>query len=132
MKNKHIISETIFEGNKEAAKLAGYTPLAKIVDDVFACQSTVTYTCCNNQSIFIKNAELLKSRKKPLNNYISLSKIILDVYNCCEGTTLCTKGFDQWWISSSQIRPKKTIETIDFHKVIKKLFACCNVTDCNC
>lgn len=135
MKKINIISEAVFEGKTSAAKLAGYIPLSTVINDVFKCQPSVNADCCDVSKYFIKKAYILHANKKPKNNFLPLDQIILDVYNCCEGTELCAPkggGVPRYWIESGQIRPKSTVETVDFAKIIKKAFACCGLTTCGC
>lgn len=128
----HILSESIFQGNKKAAKLAGYIDLGLIINSAFSCEPSIT-ACCNETGIYIKKGDVLMSRTKPKNSYLSLEAIIKKVYNCCEGTAFCANtSRPTYWINSGVIRPRKTIETISFDKLIKKAFKCCGLTECGC
>jgi hypothetical protein len=131
----YIISEAVFEGNEKAAELAGYMPLSIVINDVFKCHPTVLPDCCDVSKFFIKKSYLLYARKKPKHSFVAFDKILLDIYNCCENKTLCppsSSGVNRYWIQSSMLRPKATIETIDLKKFVLKAFKCCDVTTCGC
>jgi hypothetical protein len=127
MKNKFIISEAIYKGKHKLVNQGSFINLSDIVSDSFNCFPSIP--CCDNQSdFFIRKAYVTQSRKKPGDGWISLSKIIVDYYNCEKNTTLCLKKNNvQWWISSELIRPVKTIETMTISKILCKVFACCNL-----
>ena len=124
----YIISQAIFKGQSKAAKIAGYTSFSKILCDIFKCYNL---TCDATTNTYLKKAYLIKSNKKPQNKFISLTKLILDIYNCKAGTTLCVQPNDlQWWIDGGQIRPKATIETLNFDKIVVNLLTCCGLVSC--
>lgn len=124
----YIISEAIFKGQSKPAKLAGYTSFSNILCDIFSCYNL---TCNATTNTYIKKAYLIKSNKKPKNKFISLTKLILDIYNCKKGTSLCIpEGAYQWWIDGGQIRPKATIETLNFNKIVVNLLSCCGLVSC--
>jgi hypothetical protein len=121
----YIISEAIFKGQGKAAKLGGYTSFSSILCDIFNCYNL---TCDATTNTYIKKAYLIKSNKRPKNKFISLTKLILDIYNCQTGATLCVSENEfQWWIDGGQIRPKATIETLNFDKIVTNLLACCGL-----
>jgi hypothetical protein len=124
----YIISEAIFKGQSKAAKIGGYTSFSNILCDIFNCYNL---TCDATSNTYLKKAYLIKSNKKPKNKFISLTKIILDIYNCKAGTSLCVDSNDfQWWIDGGQIRPKATIETLNFDKIVISLLDCCGLVSC--
>ena len=124
----YIISEAIFKGQGKAAKLAGYTSFSNILCDIFNCYNL---TCNATSNTYLKKAYIIKSNKRPKNKFISLTKLILDIYNCKAGTTLCVDSTDfQWWIDGGQIRPKATIETLNFDKIVISLLDCCGLVSC--
>lgn len=131
MKKINIISEAIYKGQIKQVNQGSFVNLTNIVNDIFTCFGI---PCCENKAdFFIRKTYLLRGRKKPGPNWWSLNKLVLDVYNCCAGTTLCQDtGSLQWWITTDVIRPKQTIETINFTNIIKNIFACCNLTTCGC
>lgn len=131
----YIISETLFEGNEKAASLAGYVSLSLIMNDIFKCHPTVLQSCCDTSKFFIKKSALIYSNKKPKNSFIAFDKIIMDIYNCCENKNICPapgNGVYRYWIQSSVLRPKSTVETISLKNFILKVFKCCNITNCGC
>ena len=129
----NILSESIFKGNEDAAKLAGYIDLGIIINDVFSCDNLPQ--CCNKTGFYIKKADLVYSKKQPKNSFISLEKIIKNIYNCCGSfhPELCkVNSKSTYWINSGVIRPKSTIETISLKSIIKKVFKCCGIKNCDC
>lgn len=124
----YIISEAIFKGQRKFAKLAGYTSFSKILCEIFDCYGL---TCDATTNTYLRKAYLIKSNKRPKNSFISLTKLILDIYNCQTGATLCVSENEfQWWIDGGQIRPKATIETLNFNKIVVELLACCGLVSC--
>lgn len=129
MKRINIISEAIYKGKIKQVNQGSFINLTNIVNDIFAC---FNIPCCDNKAdFFIRKAYLFRGRKKPGPNWRSLNKLVLDVYNCCAGTTLCQDtGSLQWWITTDVIRPAKTVETINFTNIIIKALTCCELLDC--
>jgi hypothetical protein len=129
MKRINIISEAIYKGKIKQVNQGSFVNLTNIVNDIFTC---FNIPCCENKAdFFIRKAYLFRGRKKPGPNWRSLNKLVLDVYNCCAGTTLCQDtGSLQWWITTDVIRPSKTIETINFTNIIIKVLTCCELLDC--
>jgi hypothetical protein len=124
----YIISEAIFKGQRKFAKLAGYTSFSNILCDIFNCYNL---TCDATSNTYIKRAYVIKSNKRPKNKFISLTKLILEIYNCHTGSNLCVGEHDfQWWIDGGQIRPKATIETLNFNKIVVGLLNCCGLVSC--
>jgi hypothetical protein len=134
MKNINIISEAIYKGQHKLVNQGAFVNFSDLIDDIFACDG-LTCACntshLNKSDIFIRKAYLRQSRKKPGANWMSLEQMVKEVYNCCAGTTLCAdKSHAQWWITSDVIRPKKTIETINFTTLIVKTLTCCQLLNC--
>jgi hypothetical protein len=135
MKRINIISETIYKGQHKLVNQGAFINMSDLMTDIFSCFGI---TCCNGllqskSDYFIRRAYLIQSRKKPGANWQSLNKMVLDVYNCCKGTTLCPSlRSEQWWITTDVIRPAKTIETINFTPIIDKVLNCCGITQCGC
>lgn len=128
MKNILILSEAIYKGRIKQVNQGSFVNLTNIVNDIFTC---FNIPCCENEAdYFIRKTYLLRGRKKPGPNWRSLNKLVLDVYNCCAGTTLCSSTQEQWWITTDVIRPKQTIETINFTNIIIKVLTCCELLDC--
>jgi hypothetical protein len=133
MKRINIISETIYKGQQKLVNQGAFINFSDLINDIFACNGL---TCaCNGNNLqksdyFIRKSALIYSRKKPGANWTSLEKIVKDVYNCCAGTTLCPSKKEQWWITTDVIRPRKTIETINFTNIIIKVLTCCELLDC--
>ena len=128
MKKINIISEAIYKGQIKQVNQGSFVNLTNIVNDIFTCFSI---PCCENKAdFFIRKTYLLRGRKKPGPNWRSLNELILDVYNCCANTTLCSSTQEQWWITTDVIRPKQTIETINFTNIIIKVLTCCELLDC--
>ena len=128
MKNILILSEAIYKGRIKQVNQGSFVNLTNIVNDIFTC---FNIPCCENKAdFFIRKAYLFRGRKKPGPNWRSLNKLVLDVYNCCAGTTLCSSTQEQWWITTDVIRPKQTIETINFTNIIIKVLTCCELLDC--
>ena len=126
MKNVLILSEAIYKGKYQLVNQDSFLNITDIINDIFKC---FNIPCCQNKSdFFIRKAYLLKGRKKPGANWISLSKLVMDIYNCELTTTFCPGSrSEQWWITTDIIRPAKTVETISFTGVILKVFGCCNL-----
>jgi hypothetical protein len=126
MKNTLILSEAIIESKIKQVNQGAFINITDVVNDIFSC---FNIPCCENQAdFFIRKAYLLKGRKKPGANWTSLNKIVMDIYNCEFTETFCPGlRSEQWWITTDVIRPRKTIETISFTGVIKKVFECCNL-----
>jgi len=130
MKRINIISETIYKGKHKLVNQGAFINMSKLISDIFAC---FNIPCCDQQAdYFIRKSALIYSRKKPGANWQSLNKLVLDVYNCCKNTTLCSNNQSQWWITSDVIRPRKTVETINFTNIIDKVLNCCGLTECGC
>lgn len=133
MKNINIISEAIYKGQHKLVNQGAFINFSDLINDIFSCDG-LSCACNANKlkksDIFIRKAYLLYSRKKPGANWTSLEKIVKDVYNCCAGTTLCPSKKEQWWITTDVIRPRKTIETINFTNIIIKVLTCCELLDC--
>jgi hypothetical protein len=130
MKRINIISETIYKGQHKLVNQGAFVNMSKLISDIFAC---FNIPCCDKQAdYFVRKSALIYSRKKPGANWQSLNKLVLDVYNCCKNTTLCSNNQSQWWITSDVIRPKKTVETINFTNIINKVLNCCGLTECGC
>ena len=130
MKNILILSEAIYKGRIKQVNQGSFVNLTNIVNDIFTC---FNIPCCDKQAdYFIRKSALIYGRKKPGPNWRSLNKLVLDVYNCCAGTTLCSSTQEQWWITTDVIRPAKTIETINFTTIIDKVLNCCGITQCGC
>jgi hypothetical protein len=129
LKKINIISEAIYKGQIKQVNQGSFVNLTNIVNDIFTCFGI---PCCENKAdFFIRKTYLLRGRKKPGPNWRSLNKLVLDVYNCCAGTTLCQDtGSLQWWITTDVIRPAKTVETINFTNIIIKTLTCCELLDC--
>jgi hypothetical protein len=128
LKKINIISEAIYKGQIKQVNQGSFVNLTNIVNDIFTCFGI---PCCENKAdFFIRKTYLLRGRKKPGPNWRSLNELILDVYNCCAGTTLCSSTQEQWWITTDVIRPSKTIETINFTNIIIKVLTCCELLDC--
>jgi hypothetical protein len=128
MKRINIISETIYKGQHKLVNQGAFINMSKLISDIFAC---FNIPCCDKQTdYFIRKSALIYSRKKPGANWQSLNKLVLDVYNCCANTTLCSNNQSQWWITTDVIRPKQTIETINFTNIIIKVLTCCELLDC--
>ena len=128
MKNILILSEAIYKGRIKQVNQGSFVNLTNIVNDIFTC---FNIPCCDKQAdYFIRKSALIYGRKKPGPNWRSLNKLVLDVYNCCAGTTLCSSTQEQWWITTDVIRPKQTIETINFTNIIIKVLTCCELLDC--
>jgi len=128
LKKINIISEAIYKGQIKQVNQGSFVNLTNIVNDIFTCFGI---PCCENKAdFFIRKTYLLRGRKKPGPNWRSLNKLILDVYNCCANTTLCSSTQEQWWITTDVIRPKQTIETINFTNIIIKVLTCCELLDC--
>ena len=124
MKNILILSEAIYKGQIKIINKGSFINISDIVNDVLKC---FNIPCCDVKGdSYIRKAYVKQGRKKPGTNWTSLNKIILEVYNCEKSTTLCTENDSlQWWITTDVIRPRKTIETINFKAVILKVFGCC-------
>lgn len=133
MKNINIISEAIYKGKHKLVNQGAFINFSDLIDDIFKCDG-LTCACNNNHliksDIFIRKAYLRYSRKKPGANWTSLEKLVKDVYNCCSGEALCPSKQEQWWITTDVIRPRKTIETINFTNLIVKVLTCCELLDC--
>jgi hypothetical protein len=128
MKKINILSEAIYKGQIKQVNQGSFVNLTNIVNDIFTCFGI---PCCEKKAdFFIRKTYLLRGRKKPGPNWRSLNKLILDVYNCCANTTLCSSTQEQWWITTDVIRPKQTIETINFTNIIIKVLTCCELLDC--
>ena len=128
MKKINIISETIYKGQHKLVNQGAFVNMSKLISDIFAC---FNIPCCDKQAdYFVRKSALIYSRKKPGANWQSLNKLVLDVYNCCANTTLCSNNQSQWWITTDVIRPKQTIETINFTNIIIKVLTCCELLDC--
>jgi len=128
LKKINIISEAIYKGQIKQVNQGSFVNLTNIVNDIFTCFGI---PCCENKAdFFIRKTYLLRGRKKPGPNWRSLNELILDVYNCCANTTLCSSTQEQWWITTDVIRPKQTIETINFTNIIIKVLTCCEILDC--
>jgi len=128
MKRINIISETIYKGQHKLVNQGAFINMSKLISDIFAC---FNIPCCDKQAdYFVRKSALIYSRKKPGANWQSLNKLVLDVYNCCANTTLCSNNQSQWWITTDVIRPKQTIETINFTNIIIKVLTCCELLDC--
>jgi hypothetical protein len=128
MKKINIISETIYKGQHKLVNQGAFINMSKLISDIFAC---FNIPCCDKQAdYFVRKSALIYSRKKPGANWQSLNKLVLDVYNCCANTTLCSNNQSQWWITTDVIRPKQTIETINFTNIIIKVLTCCELLDC--
>jgi len=133
MKNILILSEAIYKGQHKLVNQGAFINFSDLINDIFACNGL---TCACNGSrlqksdIFIRKAYLIYSRKKPGANWTSLEKIVKDVYNCCAGTSLCPSKKEQWWITTDVIRPRKTVETINFTNIIIKVLTCCELLNC--
>jgi hypothetical protein len=133
MKRINIISETIYKGQQKLVNQGAFINFSDLINDIFACNGL---TCaCNGNNLqksdyFIRKSALIYSRKKPGANWTSLEKIVKDVYNCCAGTTLCPSKKEQWWITTDVIRPRKTVETINFTNIIIKVLTCCEILNC--
>lgn len=126
MKNTLILSEAIYKGKHKLVNQGAFYNVSDIMSDVFKCFGL---PCCVDPSdYFIRKAYLKRSRKKPGANWMSLDKIILEIYNCNKGTTYCPGNLaEQWWITTDVIRPRKTIETISFTALLLKVMDCCNL-----
>ena len=133
MKKINIISEAIYKGKHKLVNQGAFINFSDLIDDIFKCDG-LTCACNNNHliksDIFIRKAYLRYSRKKPGANWTSLEKMVKDVYNCCSGESLCPSKQEQWWITTDVIRPKSTIETINFTNLIVKVLTCCELLDC--
>jgi hypothetical protein len=133
MKNVLILSETIYKGRHKLVNQGSFVNFSDLINDIFACDG-LTCACNGNNlqksDIFIRKSALIYSRKKPGANWTSLEKIVKDVYNCCAGTSLCPGKKNQWWITTDVIRPRKTVETINFTNIIIKALTCCELLDC--
>ena len=135
MKRINIISETIYKGQHKLVNQGAFINMSDLMGDIFSCFGI---TCCNGllaskSDFFLRKSALIYGRKKPGANWQSLNKMVLDVYNCCKGTTLCPSlRSEQWWITTDVIRPAKTIETINFTPIIDKVLNCCGITQCGC
>lgn len=129
MKRINIISETIYKGKHKLVNQGAFINMSDLMSNIFSC---FEIPCCDKKAdYFIRKSALIYGRKKPGTNWQSLNKLVLDVYNCCAGTTLCpASGSAQWWITTDVIRPKQTIETINFTNIIIKVLTCCEVLDC--
>jgi hypothetical protein len=128
MKRINIISETIYKGQHKLVNKGAFINMSKLISDIFAC---FNIPCCDKQAdYFVRKSALIYSRKKPGANWQSLNKLVLDVYNCCANTTLCSNNQSQWWITTDVIRPRKTVETINFTNIIIKVLTCCELLDC--
>jgi len=128
MKKINILSEAIYKGQIKQVNQGSFVNLTNIVNDIFTCFGI---PCCEKKAdFFIRKTYLLRGRKKPGPNWRSLNELILDVYNCCANTTLCSSTQEQWWITTDVIRPKQTIETINFTNIIIKVLTCCELLDC--
>lgn len=124
MKRIDIISEAVYKGQQKLVNQGAFINLSDIMTDVFGCFGM---PCCTGVSdYYLRKAYLMKSRKKPQGGWLSLNKIIVDVFNCDYPDDLCV-GFlsEQWWISTEVIRPRKTIETINFTCLLQKVITCC-------
>jgi hypothetical protein len=132
MKRINIISEAIYKGQHKLVNQGAFVNMSDLMGDIFSCFGI---TCCNGllaskSDYFIRRAYLIQSRKKPGANWQSLNKMVLDVYNCFFGTTLCPGRLsEQWWITTDVIRPAKTVETINFTPIIEKVLACCGIAN---
>jgi hypothetical protein len=126
MKNTLILSEAIYKGKHKLVNQGAFINMTDIVNDIFTC---FNLACCEDKTdLFIKKAYLLRGRKKPGANWMSLNKLVMDIYNCELNKNFCVgQRSEQWWITTDVIRPRKTIETISFTGVIKKVFGCCNL-----
>ena len=130
MKRINIISETIYKGQHKLVNQGAFINMSDLVGDIFSCFGI---TCCNGllaskSDYFIRKSALIYGRKKPGANWQSLNKLVLDVYNCFTGTTLCPfRLSEQWWITTDVIRPAKTVETINFTPIIEKVLDCCGI-----
>lgn len=130
MKNINIISEAIYKGKHKLVNQGAFINISDLMSDIFSCFGI---TCCNGlikseSDYFIRRAYLRQGRKKPGANWTSLNKIVLEIYNCFSGTTYCPGNLsEQWWITTDVIRPKKTIETINFTPIIEKVLNCCGI-----
>lgn len=133
MKNVLILSETIYKGRHKLVNQGAFVNMSDLINDIFACDG-LTCACNSNNlqksDIFIRKSALIYGRKKPGANWTSLEKIVKDVYNCCAGTSLCPGKKNQWWITTDVIRPRKTVETINFTNIIIKVLTCCELLDC--
>ena len=133
MKNTLILSEAIYKGQHKLVNQGAFINFSDLINDIFYCDG-LTCACNGNRlqksDIFIRKAYLIYSRKKPGANWTSLEKMVKDVYNCCSGEALCPSKKEQWWISTDIIRPRKTIETINFTNIIVKVLTCCELLDC--
>lgn len=133
MKNTLILSEAIYKGQHKLVNQGAFINFSDLINDIFSCNG-LTCACNGNRlqksDIFIRKAYLRYSRKKPGANWTSLEKMVKDVYNCCSGKSLCPSKKEQWWITTDVIRPRKTIETINFTKLIIKVLTCCELLDC--
>lgn len=133
MKNINIISEAIYKGQHKLVNQGAFINFSDLIDDIFSCNG-LTCACNGNKlqksDIFIRKAYLSYSQKKPGANWTSLEKMVKDVYNCCAGEALCPSKKEQWWITTDVIRPRKTIETINFTNLIVKVLTCCELLDC--
>jgi hypothetical protein len=130
MKRINIISETIYKGKHKLVNQGAFINMSDLMGEIFSCFGI---TCCNGllaskSDFFLRKSSLLYGRKKPGANWQSLNKLVLDVYNCFTGTTLCPGRLsEQWWITTDVIRPAKTVETINFTPIIEKVLACCGI-----
>lgn len=130
MKRINIISEAIYKGKHKLVNQGAFINISDLVSDIFRC---FNISCCDGpfqsqSDYFIKKAYVRYGRKKPGANWQSLDKLVLDVYNCFTGTTLCPGRLsEQWWITTDIIRPAKTIETINFTTIIEKVLECCGI-----
>jgi hypothetical protein len=130
MKKINIISEAIYKGKHKLVNQGAFINMSDLVGDIFSC---FNIQCCNGlldskSDFFIRKSSLIYSRKKPGANWQSLNKLVLDVYNCFTGTTLCPGSRSaQWWITTDVIRPAKTVETINFTPIIEKVLECCGI-----
>ena len=130
MKRINIISETIYKGKHKLVNQGAFVNMSDLMGDIFSCFGI---TCCNGllaskSDYFLRKSSLLYGRKKPGANWQSLNKLVLDVYNCFTGTTLCPGSrSEQWWITTDVIRPRKTVETINFTPIIEKVLDCCGI-----
>jgi hypothetical protein len=130
MKRINIISEAIYKGKHKLVNQGAFINISDLVSDIFRC---FNISCCNEafqsqSDFFIKKAYVRYGRKKPGANWQSLDKLVLNIYNCFTGTTLCPSRLsEQWWITTDIIRPAKTIETINFTPIIEKVLDCCGI-----
>jgi hypothetical protein len=130
MKRINIISEAIYKGKHKLVNQGAFVNISDLMGDIFSCFGI---TCCDGpfaskSDYFLRRAYLKQSRKKPGANWQSLDKLVLDIYNCYAGTTYCPGSLsEQWWITTDVIRPRKTIETINFTPIIERVLDCCGI-----